>query len=133
MLVEPTVANARRVGAALAEFGFLEIGKAWRWFTQPYRIQMLGRLPLRIDVLTSISGVSFATAWRNRAVVHLDGGDVPVIGLVELRANKVASGRPKDLSDVVILDELLASRVAARSRSRRRSPAALRSRRKRKP
>ncbi|MBP6840124.1 MAG: hypothetical protein KBG28_02205 [Kofleriaceae bacterium] len=64
VLVEPTPRNARRVAAALAEFGFEAYGADWRWFAKPYRIAMLGRVPLRVDLLTSISGVSFATAWR---------------------------------------------------------------------
>jgi hypothetical protein len=52
VLVAPTAANARRVVAALAEFGFAELAADWRWFTKPYRVTMLGRIPLRIDVLT---------------------------------------------------------------------------------
>jgi hypothetical protein len=96
VLVDPTPANARRVSAAIAEFGFKETARDWRWFSKPYRITMMGRLPMRIDVLTSISGVSFRTAWRNRTLASTTFGDVPVLGLVELRANKLASGRPKD-------------------------------------
>jgi hypothetical protein len=37
-----------------------------RWFSRPYRITMIGRQPNRIDVLTSISGVSFREAWKHR-------------------------------------------------------------------
>jgi hypothetical protein len=66
ILVDPTPANARRVAAAIREFGFAETARDWRWFAKPYRITMLGRLPHRIDVLTSISGVSFREAWKHR-------------------------------------------------------------------
>ncbi|MDB4955316.1 MAG: hypothetical protein JWO36_2885 [Myxococcales bacterium] len=132
VLVEPTPANAKRVSAAIAEFGFRETGRDWRWFAKPYRIVMMGELPFRIDVLTSISGVSFKTAWRNRSSMPTDVGDVGVIGLADLRANKKAAGRTKDLLDLALLDELeLAkkpTRAASRSRSTRRRPVAARSR-----
>jgi hypothetical protein len=61
-------------------------------------------MPTRIGVLTSISGVSFRTAWRNRIMASTTVGDVAVLGLGELRANKLASGRPKDLADIALLD-----------------------------
>ncbi len=45
MLVAPTVANARKVGAALAEFGFGKIATDWEWFAEPYHITMLDESP----------------------------------------------------------------------------------------
>lgn len=118
VLVEPTLANARRVAAAITEFGFEETARDWRWFAKPYRITMIGRLPLRIDVLTSISGVSFRTAWRSRQMMATTLGDVPVLGLSELRANKLASGRPKDLADLALLDELTLASKPPRAKRR---------------
>jgi hypothetical protein len=127
VLVEPTPANAKRVAAAIAEFGFEKTARDWRWFAKPYRITMIGRMPMRIDVLTSISGVSFRTAWRNRIMASTTVGDVAVLGLGELRANKLASGRPKDLADVALLDELALAGKRSRTKRRRRSrPAATR-------
>lgn len=115
LLVDASAANARRLGTALVEFGFGEIGRDWRWFTKPYRIQMLGRLPHRIDILTSISGVSFRTAWNNRVSIDTTAGPVAVLGLAELRANKTAAGRTKDQLDIALLDELeLATRSPKR-------------------
>jgi len=116
VLVAPTTANARKVSAALAEFGFTKLAADWKWFTKPYRVTMLGRIPFRIDVLTSISGVSFTTAWRNRITMATDIGELAVLGLADLRANKRAAGRPKDLLDLALLDEL-----ALAEPSRRRS------------
>jgi hypothetical protein len=114
VLVAPTATNARRVGAALAEFGFAKLGADWTWFTKPYRVTMLGRIPLRIDVLTGISGVSFAAAWKNRVIMTTDIGEISVLGLAELRANKRAAGRPKDLLDLALLDELAHTRSGRR-------------------
>lgn len=75
---------------------------------------------MRIDVLTSISGVSFRIAWRNRTVASTTFGDVPVLGFSELGANKLASGRPNDLADVALPDELaLASKPAGAKRRTR--------------
>lgn len=121
VLVDPTPANARRVAAAIAEFGFKETARDWRWFAKPYRITMLGRIPMRIDVLTGISGVSFRAAWRNRIMASTPMGEVPVLGLTELRANKLASGRPKDLADIALLGELELARKPATT-GRRSSP-----------
>jgi len=123
VLVEPTAANARRVAAAIAEFGFKETARDWRWFAKPYHITMIGRMPMRIDVLTSISGVSFRTAWRNRIMASTTLGEVPVLGISELRANKLASGRPKDIADLALLDELKVARRSVRSRPGRGSRA----------
>lgn len=122
VLVAPTSANARRVGAALAEFGFDKIAADWAWFSKPYRITMLGRIPYRIDVLTGISGVSFQDAWKNKITMATDIGDIHVLGLAELRANKRAAGRPKDLLDLALLDELALAKPARASRNAR-SPA----------
>jgi hypothetical protein len=56
---------------------------------------MLGRIPFRIDVLTSISGVSFTVAWRNRITMTTDIGEIAVLGLADLRANKLAAAQNK--------------------------------------
>lgn len=124
VFVEPTLANARRIGAALAEFGFEASSREWRHFAEPDRMMTLGREPLRIDVLNRISGVTFATAWKHRTVGVLHGRRIYVIGLRELRRNKRASGRAKDLLDLALLDEGRKAHVtgyggATRPRSRR--------------
>lgn len=117
VLVDPTPANARRVSAAIAEFGFEETARDWRWFAEPYHITTIGRVPVRIDVLTSISGVSFRAAWRNRIAAAMPFGEIFVLGLHERRANKLGSGRPKDLADLALLDDL---KLAAKPRRAKR-------------
>lgn len=52
LLVEPSEANARRLGSALTEFGFAATGRAWRRLTRPYQVLTLGVEPVRIDLLT---------------------------------------------------------------------------------
>jgi hypothetical protein len=79
---------------------------------------MLDRIPYRIDVLTGISGVSFTVAWRNRVTMATDIGNIPVLGLDDLRANKRAAGRPKDMLDLALLDELALAKPSRRRRTR---------------
>jgi hypothetical protein len=138
LLVDPGEANARRLGKALVEFGFTATGRAWRRLTKPYQILTLGVEPVRIDVLTSIGGVAFRTVWKGREVVSTFAGDIPVIGLTELRANKLATGRPQDLADVAQLDAIACAKQAIpvaedRSPSTRRRARASRASGVRKP
>ena len=80
----------------------------------------LGNPPLRIDVMTSITGVTFADAWRTRLAGKMGTNAVFFLGRDALIKNKLASGRPKDLADVAILAELDAPSA---KRSRRPRPA----------
>lgn len=114
LLVEPTPSNAKRLAKALAEFGFPELASAVDELAQPDRMLSLGRPPLRIDIMTSISGVSFEQAWQGRVRARFGERTVGFLGRAELIANKRASGRPKDLLDIALLEE-------GRKR-RRRSP-----------
>jgi hypothetical protein len=107
VLVEPTPANARRVGRALKAFGFPAHADAVaEQFARPKRIATLGVAPLSVDLMTSLTGVSFARAWKGRKLVTLGELKVPFLGTAELIANKRASGRPKDLVDVDVLRSL---------------------------
>jgi len=63
----------------------------------------MGVPPLRIDITTAISGVSFKECYAKRIVDKIDGIEVNLISLKHLKANKKASGRPKDLNDLANL------------------------------
>jgi hypothetical protein len=76
-------------------------------FFTPDVVYQMGVPPQRIDILTSISGVDFDDAWPDRMIVPIDELSVPVIGLRQLYANKLASGRDKDRQDARILEELI--------------------------
>lgn len=107
--VRPDQANADRVMAALAEFGapLAAHGVTAATFTSPGTVYQMGLPPSRIDILTAIDGVTFDEAWEGRCQGPFGDLDVPVLGLAELRRNKAASGRPKDLADLALLDEAL--------------------------
>ncbi|MBI5790237.1 MAG: nucleotidyltransferase [Rhodocyclales bacterium] len=98
--IEPGSANASRLMRALDDFGFGGLGLAVDDFTTPDRVVQLGYPPFRIDLLTSIDGVDFAAAWARREQVEHDGLRINFIGLEDLKANKRASGRPRDIDDL---------------------------------
>lgn len=60
----------------------------------------MGIPPLRIEILNSVSGLRFEDAWKRRVIRQMDGLEVPTISLADLRANKLAAGRAKDLADL---------------------------------
>lgn len=102
--VRPTPENARRVHGALTTFGAPADRFTLQDLTQPDVVVQLGVPPVRIDVLTSISGVQFEDAWKQRMIVTLDGLEVPILGREQLIANKRASGRERDRMDLEWLE-----------------------------
>lgn len=60
----------------------------------------MGVPPLRIEVLQSISRVSFDGCWERRIQFDFEGLSIPLISLEGLKRNKLAAGRPKDLVDL---------------------------------
>lgn len=100
ILVEPTPENADRLLAALADFGFGELGLVAADFTEPGRIVQLGYPPSRVDLLTSLLGVSFPEAWSNRVEGLYGTTKVFYLGKADLIRNKEAVGRPEDQADL---------------------------------
>lgn len=92
--------NARRIIACLKEFGFDTPALEPELFVQPDRIVRMGIAPLRIEILTDIDGVMFEECFVRSLTESIDGIPVKVIGLDDLKANKRASGRPRDLDDL---------------------------------
>lgn len=105
--VEASAENAPKVIRALLEFGAPLMGLSVHDLETPDAGLQIGREPLRIDVLTKISGPSFAEAWPGRTYADFAPGvRCPVIGLEALLANKRAAGRPQDLADVAALEKI---------------------------
>ena len=115
-----TPANARRVLTALRAFGFGAVGLSLKDFAATDQVIQLGYPPLRIDVLTGISGLSFTSAWKHRLTASIAGLEVPVLGRDDYLANKRAAGRPKDLADIALLEEDDAPQPANGKRRRTR-------------
>ena len=92
--------NAEKVVAALREFGFDLPELQVEMFLEEKQVIRIGTPPLKIDITTSISGVSFAECYAERIVETFDGIPVNVINLNHLKTNKKASGRLQDLTDL---------------------------------
>lgn len=103
--VQSTEDNARRIVQALRRFGFDLPALTPSLFVQPNKIVRMGVPPLRIEVYTGISGVTFDACYPRALAADLDGVPVRVIALDDLRANKKAAGRAKDLADLEGLHE----------------------------
>ena len=92
--------NAQKMIAALRAFGFGATGLSTDLFSQPDQITRMGRSPLRIEILTTVSGLDFTEAYAQRIVDIIDGFPVSVISREHLEINKRAAGRTKDLADL---------------------------------
>jgi predicted nucleotidyltransferase len=90
--------NAARVASVLNQFGFTQAEP--RMFEEPRKVIRMGVPPLRLEILTSISGVDFAECYERRLEVELDGVRVHLVHRDDLKRNKAASGRLKDRLDL---------------------------------
>ncbi|MGA9627369.1 MAG: hypothetical protein WBQ65_23045 [Bryobacteraceae bacterium] len=84
---------------ALSEFGFGKIGIQAADLRSPGMVVQLGVKPNRIDLLTTISAVSFEEAWATRSEAELEGVATHFIGWAALLRNKEQTGRAKDRGD----------------------------------
>ena len=105
--VRPDQQNASRVIEALRRFGapLEQHNVGQKDFERPGTVYQLGQPPRRIDVLTEITGVTFADAWAERKEVVVGGRSVGFLGRESLLVNKRATGRDKDLLDVKLLEQ----------------------------
>lgn len=93
--------NAHRLLVTLEQFGFgRDVGTSIELLTQPGNVIRMGLSPLRIEIQTIISGVSFTECYARRVVADLDGTPVSIISVDDLKINKRAAGRLKDLNDL---------------------------------
>ena len=98
--------NADRVLAALNQFGFGSLGIRREDLTEPGQVIQMGFPPSRIDLLTSIDGVSFGPCYQRRLVFNVDGLQLGFIALDDFKINKKAVGRHRDLADLEILESI---------------------------
>jgi hypothetical protein len=103
ILVRPTPDNARLLLALLNQFGFEQSSFKETDFLHPEQIIQLGRVPNRIDLLTSLTGVTTDEAFDEKISAIIDGIPVFVLGRDALIRNKRAVGRPQDLADLSAL------------------------------
>jgi hypothetical protein len=92
--------NAQRMVDVLTEFGFSKERLSAELFLKENQIIRMGMPPIRIELMTSISGVDFKDCYSSRVIDTIDGVEVSVINLDDLKKNKKAAGRHKDLGDL---------------------------------
>ncbi len=102
--IEATRENAERLLKALNDFGFGSLGLSIEDFTKPGQIVQLGFPPNRIDLMTSIKGLTFGEAWEARIEDLFGSTTVCYLGRDDLIRSKRAAGRAQDQMDVEILE-----------------------------
>ena len=105
VLVRNTPENAQRLERLLQDFGFGGLGLKQADFVNSYQVIQLGLPPNRIDLLTSMTGVSFDEAWAGKVEAELGGMKVNILGRQALIRNKKATRRAQDLADLEALGE----------------------------
>ncbi|MCK9555768.1 nucleotidyltransferase family protein [bacterium] len=105
ILVKTDKPNAEKILSAIREFGFESLDISLNDFSSPGKVVQLGVPPVRIDVITSITGVGWERISPNRIKGEYGGVPVYFIGKSEFIANKKVIGRHKDLADVEAIEK----------------------------
>lgn len=92
--------NARKVFAVLNQFGFSSSELSPEIFMREKAIVRMGVAPFRLEIITFIDGVDFEQCYREKQIAEIEEVEVNIISLKQLKINKKASGRLKDLSDL---------------------------------
>lgn len=100
LYIHPTGANAERIMSALDAFGFKVADLTAEDFQRPDQVIQIGYPPVRVDIVTSIDGVTWEQANAGQSQGDYGGESVPFLGRAEFIANKKAVGRLQDLADV---------------------------------
>ncbi len=108
--VRPTRENLTRLVDAIREFGFPTADLRVDELVRKRQVLMLGRVPYRLDLLTSPAGLQWASSWRRRVAGKYDGVPIAILSLRDLIAAKRAAGRPRDLVDVDVLARIALQR-----------------------
>jgi hypothetical protein len=103
VLVRNSTENSKRLESALAAFGLAALGLKAADFVDAYRVIQLGVAPNRIDLLTSLTGVTFDEAWAGRVEAVIETTRVNFIGREALIRNKRLIGRAQDKADLEAL------------------------------
>jgi hypothetical protein len=105
VFVKPDHENAKRIINALADFGFSSLDITFEDFQDQDKVIQLGVPPVRIDIITSITGVTWEDADASKEQSYFGDVSVFYIGKTQYIANKRAIGRKKDLADLEALGE----------------------------
>ena len=98
--IKPDSQNGERITTALKDFGFGEIGLSVEDFIYPEKVIQLGVPPVRIDIITSLSGVTWDEASAGKMSALYGDTEVHLIGREQFIKNKKATGRKRDIADL---------------------------------
>ena len=98
-----TPENENRLATALKRFGFSDGSLARRPLLEKSKFIRIGNQPVRVEIHADISGVDFRECFANSVTCDVQGVPVRFIGLNDLKQNKLAAGRAKDLADIEAL------------------------------
>jgi len=105
ILVKPDLDNAKNIIAALKDFGFGSLDLNESDFNEPEKVIQLGVAPVRIDLITSLTGVSWQNAYSTKVAGKYGDLNVYYLSKEELISNKKTLGRTKDLADIEALEK----------------------------
>lgn len=105
--IKPEKKNAQRAFHALKEFGAPLKGITPEDFSNKKLFYQIGVAPVRVDIIMSISGIEFDSAFRNKVSTKFDNIKINIIGLRELIESKEKTGRDMDNIDVKALRRIL--------------------------
>jgi predicted nucleotidyltransferase len=108
--VDSTVVNAERVFRALARYGAPLEGITPEDFSKPGTVLQVGVAPNRVDILTSLTGLTFEEAWENRKAISLGGIPLFVISELDFIRNKRSVARAQDIADAEEIEAVLEDR-----------------------
>jgi len=97
--------NARKVYKTIIDFGFPSSELTVKDFTSEDLIFQMGYPPVRIDVLTSIEALDFEECYLTKEIKNVDGLAITFLNIEDLKKNKKAVGRKKDLADLEALSK----------------------------
>ena len=98
--IEMSESNSKKIASAFRDFGMPDEVISEGLFLEANKVIRIGVPPVRLEVITSASGVNFNECYSNREVVEIDGIPINLISLKDLKKNKRAAGRHKDMEDM---------------------------------
>ena len=98
--IETSKSNSKKVASAFRDFGMADEAISEELFLETNKVIRVGVPPVRLELITSASGVDFNECYSNREVVEIEGIPINLISLQDLKKNKRAAGRHKDLEDM---------------------------------
>ncbi len=100
IFVAKDVINAQLIIKSLTEFGFSSDELSENLFTVEKSIVRMGIEPMKVEIVNFISGIEFEKAYEKKVIGEIDNTKINLISLTDLKINKKASGRYKDLNDL---------------------------------